>query len=431
MAAFKEHSLRQTLAEELHARPHGVVDAPAKISHIAAINDENSAEADHAHLARLCQAFNATPPPAGVTHLTQDLGPFRLKWERHTEFTTYTFIQEAPFERPFKDTVIGLVPQDWLAALPGRVLVATHLAVDSKDMAERPVPEIVGLFDNNTVTGGYVASRGAILWTDFRIHGDGFSRFLIRDIGMNHRAMARLVQRTLEIETYRSLAMLAFPLAREARAKIAEAESEVSKIIGRLSEIEGVNEERELLGRLSKLAAEAERISAATSYRFSATNAYHKLVRQRLKGLREERIVGLQLAGEFIDRRLAPAMDTVKNCAERQENLSNRISRASDLLRTRVDVALEGQNRDLLRSMDRRARVQLRLQATVEGLSVVAMSYYLLGMISYIAKGAQGFGAALDPFIVVTVAFPFVVAAVWFGVRRVRRSITKTERDES
>ena len=79
MAAFKEHSLRQTLAEELHARPHGVVDAPAKISHIAAINDENSAEADHTHLARLCQAFNATPPPAGVTHLTQDTGRFRLQ----------------------------------------------------------------------------------------------------------------------------------------------------------------------------------------------------------------------------------------------------------------------------------------------------------------------------------------------------------------
>jgi uncharacterized membrane-anchored protein len=430
MPTFKEHSLRQPLAEELHARPHGVVDAPAKISHIAAINDENSAAADHAHLARLCQTFNAAPPAAGITHLTQHMGRFRLKWERHTEFTTYTFFREAPFERPFKDTVIDLVPQDWLAELPGRVLVATHVAIDSKDMPERSVPEIVGLFDNNTVTGGFVAARGAILWTDFRIHGDGFDRFLIRDIGMNHRAMARLVQRVLEVETYRSMAMLAFPLAREARAKIAGAESEVSEIISRLSEIEGVEDERELLGRLSRLAAEAEKISATTSYRFGATNAYYKLVKQRLKTLREERIVGLQLAGEFIDRRLAPAMDTVKNCTERQENLSNRISRASDLLRTRVDVALEGQNRDLLQSMDRRARVQLRLQATVEGLSVVAVSYYLLSMISYLAKGAQGFGAALDPFIVVTVAFPFVVAAVWAGVRRVRRSITKAEGGE-
>lgn len=430
MAPFNEHPLRQILADELHARPHGVVDAPAKISHIAAVGDENSATADRAHLIKLCQAFKATPPPADINHLTQDLGPFRLKWERHTEFTTYTFIQEAPFERPFKDTVTELVPRDWLAGLPGRVLVATHLTIDSRDTPERPVPEIVGLFDNNTVTGGFVAARGALLWTDFRIHGDGFSRFLIRDIDMNHRAMARLVQRVLEIETYRSLAMLAFPLAREARSKIAEAENEVGKIIGRLSEIEGVEDERELLGRLSKLAAEAEKISAATHYRFSATGAYYELVKRRLQRLREERIVGLQPAGEFIDRRLAPAMDTVANVADRQENLSNRISRASDLLRTRVDVALEGQNRDLLQSMDRRARVQLRLQATVEGLSVVAVSYYLLGMISYLAKGANGLGIAIDPFIVVTAAFPFVVGAVWIGVRRVRRSITRAERDE-
>lgn len=431
MTAFNEHPLRQTLAEELHARPHGVVDAPAKISHIAAIGDENGAAVDHAHLVRLCQAFKVAPPPAGINHLTQDLGPFRLKWERHTEFTTYTFIQEAPFDKPFKNTVIEAVPRDWIAGLPGRVLIATHLAIDSKDMPERPVPEIVGLFDNNTVIGGFVATRGAILWTDFRIHDDGFNRFLVRDIGLNHRAMARLVQRVLEIETYRSMAMLAFPLARQARTKVAEAEVEVGDIIGRLSEIEGVDDERELLGRLSKLAAEAEKISAATHYRFSATGAYYELVKRRLRDLREERIVGLQMASEFIERRLGPAMDTVANVAARQENLSIRISRASDLLRTRVDVALEGQNRDLLQSMDRRARTQLRLQATVEGLSVVAVSYYLLGIISYLAKGAKGWGVAVDPFIVVTVAFPFVVAAVWTGVRRVRRSITKGKAGES
>ena len=429
MAVFNEHPLRGILAEELHARPHGVVDAPAKISHIAVINDEDRADADYACLTRLCQAFKVTPPPKGITHFSDSLGRFRVRWERHTEFTTYTFIQEAPFERPFKDTVIELVPQDWLRDLPGRVLVAVHIAVESSDMPERPIPELVGLFDNNTVTGGTVAAGGAMLWTDFRIHGDRFSRILIRNKDMNHRAMARLIQRVLEIEAYRSLAMLAFPVTLEARVKIAKAETEVSAIVSRLSEIEGVEDEQDLLARLSGLAAEAEKVSATTNYRFSATSAYYELVKRRLKALREERVTGLQLAGEFIDRRLGPAMDTVRNCAERQEDLSRRIARALNLLRTRVDVALEGQNRDLLQSMDRRARVQLRLQATVEGLSVVAVSYYLLGMISYLAKGAKGIGLAVDPFIVVSVAFPFVVAAVWLGVRHVRKTITKAEGD--
>jgi uncharacterized membrane-anchored protein len=425
MKALKEHCLRDTLAQEMHARPHGVVDTPAKISYLGIVSGENAAAEDHAHLAELCLAFTVSPPPRSATHFSNDLGPFRLTWEKHTEFVTYNFINEGPFDQPFKDTVIELVPEDWLERLPGQVLVASHVALDSRDMPERPVTELAGLFDNNTVMGGHVGDRRATVWTDFRIHDDRFRRFLIRDIDMDHRAMARLVQRVLEIETYRSLAMLALPLARDARSAVAEAETQVSEIISRLGEIEGIEDERELLGRLSILAADAESISVGTSYRFSAAEAYYELVKRRLQDLREEKIIGLQSGRSFIERRLGPAMDTVANVQERQEALYRRIARASDLLRTRVDVALEGQNRDLLQSMDRRAKTQLRLQATVEGLSVVAISYYLLSLATYLAKGAKELGATVEPYIVVTVACPFVIAGVWAAVRRVRQSITE------
>ncbi|MDH5749022.1 MAG: DUF3422 domain-containing protein [Rhodospirillales bacterium] len=431
MADFKEHPLRDTLSEEMHARPHGVIDSPAKVSYLAVVNDETGADADYAHLVELCRLFNTAPPPKSATHFSEDMGRFRLKWERHTEFVTYTFIKEAAFDQPFKDTAIELLPREWLERLPGEVLVASHLALESQDMPERPVPELVGLFDNNTVTGGFVAHQRAMVWTDFIIHGDRFRRYLIRDVGINHRGMARMIQRVLEIETYRSLAMLALPLARDARQRVSEAETKVSEIVSQLTQIEGVEDERELLGRLSMLAAEAESISAGTNYRFSAAGAYFELVKRRLKELKEDRIIGLQPVGEFIERRLIPAMETVENAAERQETLSLRIARASNLLRTRVDVALEGQNRDLLHSMDQRARTQLRLQATVEGLSVVAISYYLLSLISYLAKGAKGMGVMVDPFIVVSVAFPVVVFSVWVGVRRVRRSITRDEKSEN
>jgi uncharacterized membrane-anchored protein len=429
MAVFKEHPLRAALAEEMHARPHGVIDAPAKLSYIAVINDEAGAGADHAQLAELCQLFKVPAPPKGVTHFTGTLGPLRFKWERHAEFSAYTFIHEAPFEQPFKDTAIEHIPREWLQALPGEVLVASHFALDSRDRPERPVKELVGLFDNNTVVGSHVSNRRAMVWTDFNIHGDRFRRFLVRDINTNHRAMARLVQRVTEVETYRSLAMLALPPARVARARVSVAELDVSAVIAQLAEIEGVEDERELLARLSALAAEAESMSAQTSYRFSAARAYFELVNRRLRDLREERIDGLQPMGEFIERRLGPAMETIENVAKRQDNLSLRVARASDLLRTRVDVALEGQNRDLLRSMDRRAKIQLRLQATVEGLSVVAISYYLLSLVSYLAKGAKALGATLDPFVAVVIAFPVVFAGVWFSVRRVRRSITRKEDD--
>ena len=431
MAVFKEHPLREALAREMHARPHGVIDAPAKISYIAVINDETGASADHAHLAELCQLFKVPAPPKGATHFTSALGPLRLKWERHTEFSAYTFIHEAPFEQPFKGTVIEQIPEDWLQTLPGDVLVASHFALESGDQQERPVKDLVGLFDNNTVVGAHVSNRRAMMWTDFQIHGDRFRRFLVRDVNTNHRAMARLVQRVTEVETYRSLVMMALPLAREARTRVSRAELDVSAVIALLAEIEGVEDERDLLARLSALAAEAEFLSVQTSYRFSAARAYFELVNRRLRELREERINGLQLTGEFIERRLGPAMETIENVANRQENLSQRIARASDLLRTRVDVALEGQNRDLLRSMDHRAKIQLRLQATVEGLSVVAISYYLLSLVSYLAKGAKSLGATIDPYVAVGIAFPVVFAGVWASVRRVRRSITRKEGDDA
>lgn len=430
MTGFKEHPLREALAREMHARPSGVVDAPAKISYLAVVNGETGVDADRQHLNKLCSVFKAPPPPGDATHFVGSMGRFRLKWERHTEFATYTFISEEPFEQPFKDPVIGLIPQDWLSSIPGEVLVASHIAIDSPETPERPVPELVGLFDNNTVMGGEVGDGSALVWTDFKIHEDRFRRILLRNINMNHRAMARLVQRVIEIETYRTLTMLALPLARDTRTRVLHAETEISEIISSLAGIEGVDDERGLLSRLSILAAEAEEVSVETSYRFSAARAYYSLVKRRIEDIHEDKIAGLQSVEEFIDKRLGPAMETVENVAVRQEVLSRRIARASDLLRTRVDVALEEQNRDLLRSMDRRARLQLRLQATVEGLSVVAISYYLLSLISYLAKGAKGFGAALDPFVVVTIAFPFVIIGVWAGVRRIRRSVTAKKGDE-
>ena len=158
----------------------------------------------------------------------------------------------------------------------------------------------------------------------------------------------------------------------------------------------------------------------------------HRLLRLLLIGHIESslkqiviRVEGFQTISEFMDRRLAPAMRTCESVAERQERLSARLMRAANLLRTRVDVALEGQNRDLLASMNRRARLQLRLQQTVEGLSVVAISYYLLSLIGYLARAVTAAGVPLEVDLAVGLAVLPVAALVWFGVRRVRRRVTK------
>jgi len=145
-------------------------------------------------------------------------------------------------------------------------------------------------------------------------------------------------------------------------------------------------------------------------------------VRERLEALDEEAVPGHDTWAGFLRRRVAPAMRTCRSVEERQANLSRKLTRATTLLRTWVDVEVERQNRDVLASMNNRARLQLRLQQTVEGLSVAAVSYYVVGLIGYLAKGFLAFDHVVPPEVVTAASVPVAVLLVWWGVRRVRRS---------
>jgi uncharacterized membrane-anchored protein len=438
MTPFREHPLRKSLSDEVHARPYGLLKAPVRISHLAALSGETDPERDRLHVALLCRNFNVPEPEAGAKHysgvlVAADVEELRFKWERHTEFSSYTFYLNGEFDHPFDKGAIEQIPADWITALPGDVLSATNLALEPANGADRKFDELAKLFADNSVTGSGMRGGEALVWTDFRVHNEGYNRILVRDNGMNLRQAGRLIQRLLEVGTYRMMAMLAFPIAREVLPKLAIYERTLSDLIGRMDGAKNGDNERDTLKRLTNLAAEVEALSLDINYRFTAARAYHALVNRRIEDLREVRIDdisqvrGLQPPGEFVTRRLAPAMETCRSTSERLDTLSRRIGRASDLLRTRVDVALEEQNRDLLESMDRRARLQLRLQETVEGLSVVAISYYLLGLVSYAAKSAKAAGLPINAEITTGIALPIVVATVWYGMRRIHHKLGKGE----
>jgi len=305
----------------------------------------------------------------------------------------------------------------------------TYLTLEGPETPERAFDDLAALFADNLVTGSAMRGGQALVWTDFRIHDDGFNRILVRDQGMNQRQAGRLVQRLLEVGAYRMMAMLAFPLARDVLPQVSDAERTLNDLMDAMASSDSGEDERQILKQLTGLASRIEALSLKSSYRFSAAIAYHALVQRRIEELREVRlddvneVRGLQPPGEFVNRRLAPAMETCRSATDRLEALAKRIGRASDLLRTRVDVALEEQNRDLLESMDRRARVQLRLQETVEGLSVVAISYYLLGLVSYAAKSIKAAGAPINTDITTGLSLPIVIGVIWFGMRRLRRAL--------
>jgi uncharacterized membrane-anchored protein len=426
-----DHPLRYALTNEVHARPFAVLRPPECASHLAVVTGEAGAEDERARLAELCARYTVNPPPEDASHFSADFGPFRLKWERHTEFSTYTVFRQGPFEEPFAKPALSLIPPDWLDGVPGERLAAVHVAIEARDAPARPSDALAADFVLETLCASLVGEGAATAWTDFRIHQDGFGRILIRDEGLTDRRAGRLVQRLLEIETYRTFALLALPVAREIAPHITRIERELAEIADAIGKIGGLDDERRLLDRLTGLSAEIERLSAASNYRFTAARAYYALVKARLQELRERRVEGFQTIAEFMDRRLAPAMRTCESVAARQEDLSRRLTRAANLLRTRVDVAVEAQNRDLLASMDRRARLQLRLQQTVEGLSVVAISYYLVGLAAYAVKAAEAAGLPLSTDLAVGIAIVPVVALVWYMVRRVKRMVVRRHADEA
>ena len=417
---FAEHPLRARLAEEVHARPYEALQMPVRVSHLAVINGEQAQGADWAHLQGLCGRAGIVPPLADDLCFTADFDDFRLRWERHTEFSTYTFYIFGSFTDPFAETAISRVPVDWLESLPGLVLAACHLAADG---ILRDGAEMQSLFAGHPVVGSKVVSGAAELFTDFYLHDDGFGRILIYDLGLTAGQTGRLIQRLTEMETYRAMALLAFPAARRLGPQLTQLDSTLTQIVAAMAGPPGETADRQLLDRLITLAAEAEHRGAEHGYRFSAARAYYGLVAKRIQDLREERITGMQTIIEFMDRRLGPAMSTIDSIVHRHASLSQRIARAADLLRTRVDIALDEKNRDLLRSMDRRAALQLRLQETVEGLSVVAISYYLLGLLGYLAKGMKAIGLHLDTDLVGMIGLPVVAGLVMLGVRRVRNAI--------
>ncbi|MEM1377518.1 MAG: DUF3422 domain-containing protein, partial [Pseudomonadota bacterium] len=166
---------------------------------------------------------------------------------------------------------------------------------------------------------------------------------------------------------------------------------------------------------------ELEADAASSLYRFGASRAYHNIVDDRLQGLEKEPVPGYDTFSFFLERRLAPAMRTCRAIEERQANLSRKLARTANLLRTRIDVEVEKQNRNLLQSMDKRAKLQLRLQQTVEGLSVAAVSYYVVGLISYIISGMETSALGVSNQLIIAATVPIVVMGIWFTVRRIRK----------
>lgn len=424
MSPIEDHPLRYKLANELHARPFPSMTAPCTAAYVAFKQPEMAAsrdrELDIAHLCQLLDRHGAPHPQPGATHYYGEIGRHWLKWEQHTEFVTYTVFADGVEGHPFDPRGFDPFPQDWLSAAPGQRVTSILVRVELRQGTEELRAKLAEWFVPESLAVSAVLDDAAVIAGDFRIDQSGHMRFAVfssRDT--NNRRVGRIVQRLCEIETYKAMSMLGFARVRAMGQQLGALDTRLTTLVEEMSK-EGSKAEVTLQALLA-ITAELETLSAQSSFRFGATSAYEAIVNERIGALREERYEGRQTFGEFMVRRYQPAMRTVRSAEERLAAMSNRGVRAADLLRTRVDVERSAQNQALLESMDRRSDLQLRLQRTVEGLSVVAISYYGVSLAGYALFPVSEISGVSKGTLTAIVTVP-VIVAVWWLIRRLRKS---------
>jgi len=427
MLQIDDHPLRFKIANELHTRPFPIMEAPCTAAFIALKQKGDSATRDpqqeFAHLVELLDRHGAPHPQPNATHYYGQIGKNLLKWEQHTEFVTYTVFNEGLDPRPFEDEVFSSFPSDWLANAPGQRVTSVSLRIETTDDRDRISQCVKDWFVPESLAVSSVLDDAAVVAADFRIDPMGHQRFAIFPKGQTGgRRLGRIVQRLCEIETYKAMSMLGFSHAQNMGKKLNELDRQLTDLMGsmRSSDADAETTLHALLG----IASEMETLSAQGSFRFGATGAYSAIVSQRIAALREERFHGRQSFAEFMMRRYEPAMRTVNSTELRLDALSSRSTRAANLLRTRVDVERSAQNQALLTSMDRRSDQQLQLQRTVEGLSVVAISYYAVSLAAYLLDPMGNVVGLSKGMMTALITLP-VVALVWLILRRIRHHTIK------
>jgi uncharacterized membrane-anchored protein len=428
-----DDSQRMALHNEIHTRPSATFKLPSLIVYVAVLNAGVSMSEECVHLQQLPGHQDLDVEKMKGNFLQLQCQGYKVIWERHTEFTRYTVVQALPSHAGWGSQLPELSSHvatgiDWLSRIPGKTITAIHLAMLNEGMDDDDAFfKAKQWLGEGTVIGSKMGRTAdnhshSHLMTNLRIGSDGFERMLVlASPQTSENRSGRIAQRLLELETYRIMSLLSLPVAKKLSAKLAQTEIQLVEITKRLEK--KIDSDEVLLNDLAGLSAEVESITAENSYRFSAAVAYDGIVRERISEMREQPLSGIQTVGEFMQRRLAPAMATVNATSERLASLAQRLSRASALLRTRVDIATEAHNQELLEKLTKGQALQLRLQSTVEGLSIAAISYYVVSLILYLGKAMEGAGININPEMLAGFSTPVVLFVSWKLIQRIHRSL--------
>lgn len=404
----RSHPLRDVLDKELQQRTFPPLSAPCRLCQFMLTVSPASRSSELSFIQQLASAqgrhFSET-----AHDINLPLFGGSLRFEKHGEFSSYVFIQRGSEQQLFDDPLDFLPSKDWLSDIPGQIFRVVQLSIITPGQL-KIYDNIDALFNPENCISSLLAGQKARIWTDFQKHAEGAGRMLLLDQGLSPAALGRLVQQLFDLGNYRKLSLLGWPLSRQALSKLTLLEQQLSDITQRIEHKQ--NDDEHLLNEITTMAAQTEHLIADTSSRLQANAAYYQLTLDRIKSLNETPIDGLLSLQDFTERRLTPAFRTSESVVLRQNALSGRLGRSTELLRTRINLKLEQQNQQLLASMDKRAKLQLNMQQMVEGLSLVAISYYAVQLSDKVIAALGHFIPQLDTAHWQSISVPLTIVTV-------------------
>lgn len=418
---------RVALSNEWHARPLLALPSPLRCSHIVCLRGEVSLEERRRRFAAFCQGQGQSGPGKNSRHHSVQVGNCLLKWEGHTEADSYTLLVAGNAEPPFATPALTFLDASMRSQLLEELFIGVHVEViSSTDSPEDSrLQRIRSLLGSSEVYGGTVSGGKGEIWSSFRLDAKGFLRVAIVDCGLSEARLSRHLQRVLEVETYRMLAMLGLQAAREVMGILGELEPALDEVMEQIAHRDADPALERLLQRITRIAAKVEHVAAAHAYRFAAARAYNGIVERRLAELSEAQKGSAPRYTTFLQKTLMPAMRTCEAAERRTQELAQRVTRATQLLDSMVDMDQKKQNQAILESLAERANLQLRLQQSVEGFSIFAITYYAVGLLGYLFKSGKTLGLAVDPDLLTGITAPAVLVVVWLSVRSVKNRLKR------
>jgi uncharacterized membrane-anchored protein len=419
--SFTEHPLRRWAVDEMRLRRFAPVGTNCEIYQVVRLFEPEERNIEDSWLINSRPEFDDWTLAARHALGHTNAGIYFL-WERHTEASTLTLIFPSDIPDASRHDYIL-----WLENWPGGVVRATQIRV---------IPDSVNIDSNLSAMGISTEemvccdiNAGIRLWSDFSIHGDGYGRLLITagDVGEGERG--RIIQRVQELGNYRNLALLGFPVVQQYGPQLDQLEHRLSDHARRVASAD--EDDEILLNDLAAISSELELIRSATGFRLSATAAYAEVAADRLATLDVQPILNFQSLKDFTERRLVPASRTCSVFRKRLGDIAERISGVMHTLDVRIDSRIKAQNLGLMRSMERSTQLQLRLQTLVEGLSVIAAAYYLVGLIAYMTKGAAAIKTGYAPDMIIGAITLPVVLLIYLFVNRLRHKVLQETGEEN